>query len=108
MQAVVKKIDKNLINFAFNFFLICLRQLSLYWSLFEQKGKTVIIAAHGNSVRALCKHLDNVSDQDIMGLNIPTGKRNAFQNIRSSQNSNQKTLDDSLKRVSKSLTFLAS
>jgi 2,3-bisphosphoglycerate-dependent phosphoglycerate mutase len=36
-------------------------------------GKTVLIAAHGNSLRALVKHLDEVSDEDIAGLNIPTG-----------------------------------
>ena len=36
-------------------------------------GKRVIITAHGNSLRALVKYLDNVSDQDIVGLNIPTG-----------------------------------
>ena len=36
-------------------------------------GKKVVIAAHGNSLRALVKHLDNVSDGDIVGLNIPTG-----------------------------------
>ena len=36
-------------------------------------GKRVIITAHGNSLRALVKYLDKVSDQDIVGLNIPTG-----------------------------------
>ncbi len=36
-------------------------------------GKQVIIAAHGNSLRALVKHLDNISDEEIVGLNIPTG-----------------------------------
>jgi 2,3-bisphosphoglycerate-dependent phosphoglycerate mutase len=36
-------------------------------------GKRVLIAAHGNSLRALVKHLDGVSDADIVGLNIPTG-----------------------------------
>jgi len=36
-------------------------------------GKTVMIAAHGNSLRALVKHLDGISDEDIPGLNIPTG-----------------------------------
>ncbi|HOL72679.1 MAG TPA: 2,3-diphosphoglycerate-dependent phosphoglycerate mutase [Bryobacteraceae bacterium] len=36
-------------------------------------GKKVIIAAHGNSLRALVKYLDNISDQDIVELNIPTG-----------------------------------
>jgi 2,3-bisphosphoglycerate-dependent phosphoglycerate mutase len=38
-----------------------------------KSGRRVIIAAHGNSLRALVKYLDNVSDQDIVELNIPTG-----------------------------------
>jgi len=38
-----------------------------------KSGKRVIIAAHGNSLRALVKYLDNVSDTDIVNLNIPTG-----------------------------------
>jgi len=38
-----------------------------------QSGKRVIIAAHGNSLRALVKYLDNVSDEEIMASNIPTG-----------------------------------
>jgi 2,3-bisphosphoglycerate-dependent phosphoglycerate mutase len=48
-----------------------------YWS--EQiapqvaSGKRVIIAAHGNTIRALVKYLDDVSEQDIVSLNIPTG-----------------------------------
>ena len=36
-------------------------------------GTTVLVAAHGNSLRALVKHLDGISDDDIAGLNIPTG-----------------------------------
>lgn len=36
-------------------------------------GKRVLIVAHGNSLRALVKYLDNVSDEEIVGLNIPTG-----------------------------------
>jgi len=36
-------------------------------------NKTVLVAAHGNSLRALVKHLDGISDEDIAGLNIPTG-----------------------------------
>ncbi|MDD7585667.1 MAG: phosphoglyceromutase [Corynebacterium glucuronolyticum] len=36
-------------------------------------GKNVLIAAHGNSLRALVKYLDKISDEDIAGLNIPTG-----------------------------------
>lgn len=38
-----------------------------------KEGKKIIIAAHGNSLRALVKYLDNVSDEDIVSLNIPTG-----------------------------------
>ncbi len=36
-------------------------------------GKRVIVAAHGNSLRALLKYLEGVSDEDIIGINIPTG-----------------------------------
>lgn len=38
-----------------------------------KSGKKVIIAAHGNSLRALVKYLDNIPDEEIVGLNIPTG-----------------------------------
>ncbi|SIQ82831.1 phosphoglycerate mutase [Alkalispirochaeta americana] len=38
-----------------------------------RSGKRVVIAAHGNSLRALVKYLDNISDDEIIGLNIPTG-----------------------------------
>ena len=38
-----------------------------------QAGKTVLIVAHGNSLRALVKYLDGMSDDDVVGLNIPTG-----------------------------------
>jgi len=38
-----------------------------------KSGKKVLIAAHGNSLRALVKYLDDVSDEDIVGMNIPTG-----------------------------------
>ncbi len=36
-------------------------------------GRTVLVAAHGNSLRALIKHLDAISDDDIAELNLPTG-----------------------------------
>jgi len=36
-------------------------------------GRTVLVVAHGNSLRALVKHLDRIGDSDIVGLNIPTG-----------------------------------
>lgn len=38
-----------------------------------QNGERILIAAHGNSIRALVKYLDGVSEQDIVGLNIPNG-----------------------------------
>ena len=53
-----------------------------------KSGKKIIIAAHGNSLRALVKYLDNVSDKDILELNIPTGVPLAY------------TLDENLKPVS--------
>jgi 2,3-bisphosphoglycerate-dependent phosphoglycerate mutase len=39
-----------------------------------RSGKKILISAHGNSLRALIKHLDNISDADIVGLNIPNGQ----------------------------------
>lgn len=50
-------------------------------------GKTVLVSAHGNSLRALVKHLDGISDEDIPGLNIPTGIPLVY------------TLDQDLRRV---------
>jgi 2,3-bisphosphoglycerate-dependent phosphoglycerate mutase len=55
----------------------CLDRVVPYWkkSILPQvlSGRRVLIAAHGNSLRALIKHLEGISDQDIMELNIPTG-----------------------------------
>ncbi|KAF5103457.1 hypothetical protein D0Z03_000174 [Geotrichum reessii] len=56
---------------------IVIDRLLPYWHSDISKdllaGKTVIVFAHGNSLRALVKHLDGISDADIAGLNIPTG-----------------------------------
>jgi 2,3-bisphosphoglycerate-dependent phosphoglycerate mutase len=52
-------------------------------------GKNVLIAAHGNSLRALVKMLDEVSDEEITGFNIPTGVPLAYE------------LDDDLKPISR-------
>src|SRR3972149_7258391 len=38
-----------------------------------RSGQRVLVAAHGNTMRALVKYLDDISDQDIVGVNIPTG-----------------------------------
>ncbi|VWL85163.1 2,3-diphosphoglycerate-dependent phosphoglycerate mutase [Oceanivirga miroungae] len=54
-----------------------------YWDEYISKdikaGKNVIIAAHGNSLRALVKYLLNISDEDILDLNISTGKPLVFE-----------------------------
>ncbi len=57
-------------------------------------GQRLIVAAHGNSLRALVKHLDGISDKDIMSVNIPTGIALVYQ------------LDKDLKPISK--RYLAS
>lgn len=44
-----------------------------------KRGETVLIAAHGNSLRALVKHLNKISDQDILELNIPTGMPRVYE-----------------------------
>jgi 2,3-bisphosphoglycerate-dependent phosphoglycerate mutase len=57
-------------------------------------GKTTIVVAHGNSLRALVKHLDGISDADIAGLNIPTGIPLLYE------------LDDDLRPVSRGGRYL--
>lgn len=59
-----------------------------------KSGKTVLVAAHGNSIRALVKHLDGVSDEAIAGLNIPTGIPLVYE------------LDENLKPVNPGGTYL--
>jgi 2,3-bisphosphoglycerate-dependent phosphoglycerate mutase len=44
-----------------------------------KSGRTVLVTAHGNSLRALVKHLDGISDEDIAELNIPTGMPLVYQ-----------------------------
>ena len=55
---------------------------------YEEAGRNVLIAAHGNSLRALVKYLDEISDDDIVGINIPTGVPLVYE------------LDDDLKAIS--------
>ena len=52
-----------------------------------QAGRTVLLAAHGNSLRALVKYLDGISDADIAGLNIPTGIPLVYELDRSGRSS---------------------
>ena len=53
------------------------------------KDETVLVAAHGNSLRALAKHIEEISDEDIMDLEIPTGQPLVYE------------LDDDLKMIKK-------
>ena len=57
-------------------------------------GKTVLIVAHGNSLRALVKYLDGMSDEAVVGLNIPTGNPLRYD------------LDDDLKPLNPGGTYL--
>ncbi|GAB3991680.1 phosphoglyceromutase [Nocardioides marmoraquaticus] len=57
-------------------------------------GRTVLVAAHGNSLRAVVKHLDGISDDDIVGLNIPTGQPLVYE------------LDDSYQPIEKGGRYL--
>jgi len=43
------------------------------WTEYMESGKQILVAAHENSLRALVKYLDNMSDDEITGINIPTG-----------------------------------
>ena len=43
------------------------------------RGERVMVSAHGNSLRALEKHLSNIADSDIVGLEIPTGQQLVYQ-----------------------------
>ncbi|MBU4194686.1 MAG: 2,3-diphosphoglycerate-dependent phosphoglycerate mutase [Actinobacteria bacterium] len=54
-----------------------------------EKGEKVLVVAHGNSLRALVKYLDHMSDEEVIGLNIPTGVPLVYE------------LDDALRPVSK-------
>lgn len=57
---------------------VTLERVTPYWDDYIAPsllaGETVLVAAHGNSLRALAKHLENISDEDIMALEIPTGQ----------------------------------
>jgi len=70
---------------------ITLERVLPYWHMVlapvVQSGKRVLVSAHGNSLRAMVKYLDHISDDEITGLNIPTGVPLVYE------------LDDSLKAI---------
>jgi len=55
----------------------CVNRVLPYWQDHIARdlitGKSVIVCAHGNSLRAICKHLDDLSEDEVLNLNIPTG-----------------------------------
>jgi 2,3-bisphosphoglycerate-dependent phosphoglycerate mutase len=59
-----------------------------------KSGKTVLVAAHGNSIRAILKYLDNIPDDQIVGVNVPTGIPLVFE------------LDEDLKPIKAGGTYL--
>lgn len=77
---------------------VTLRRVMPYWedvlapALYD--GKNLLVAAHGNSLRALTKHLEHISDEEIMNLEIPTGTPIIY------------TLDENLSVVDKKILHL--
>jgi 2,3-bisphosphoglycerate-dependent phosphoglycerate mutase len=57
-------------------------------------GKTVLVGAHGNSLRALVKHLEDISDDEISTLNIPTGVPRLYELDENLQVTDQRYLGD--------------
>ncbi|HNX16269.1 MAG TPA: 2,3-diphosphoglycerate-dependent phosphoglycerate mutase [Bacilli bacterium] len=71
-----QKVDKKNVPLAESLYDTVLRVIPFYEREILprlKKGENILIAAHGNSLRALVKFLDNISDDEIVGVNIPTG-----------------------------------
>ena len=76
LQAAYRNVDKKDLPLTESLKTTIDRVVPFYESTIKKDlldGKRVIVAAHGNSLRALVKYLENISDQDIINLNIPTG-----------------------------------
>lgn len=75
-QEVYRNEDKALLPFTESL-KDCVKRVVPYYEEVIKKdmeeGKRVLVVAHGNSLRSLVKYLDNISDDDIVGVNIPTG-----------------------------------
>lgn len=72
-----EKLEKSSIPMGENLKITLERVLPFYEDTIVKQlkeGKNVLVAAHGNSLRALVKHLDKLSDDEIMGVEIPTGQ----------------------------------
>lgn len=80
-QAPYRNVDKKFLPLAESLEATIGRVVPYFESMIKTDmlaGKRTLIVAHGNSLRGLVKHLEKISDQDIMDLNIPTGKPLAY------------------------------
>jgi 2,3-bisphosphoglycerate-dependent phosphoglycerate mutase len=89
---IYKHLPQDVIPVAENLKITLERALPYYFDHIAPElidGNNVLVAAHGNSIRALVKHLEGISDEDIMGVEIPTGQPLVYE------------LDENLKVVKK-------
>ena len=92
LQEQYRNEDRNLLPLTESLEITIRRALPYYQEVIEKDmraGKRVLIVSHGNSLRALVKYLDGISDDDIVGVNIPTGVPLVYE------------LDDNLKALGK-------
>ena len=91
LQKMYRNIEKSLLPLTESLKDTIARVVPYYENVIKkdiETGRNVLIAAHGNSLRALVKYIDRISDDDIIGINIPTGVPLVYE------------LDDDLKAIS--------
>ena len=91
LQKMYRNVEKSLLPLTESLKDTIARVVPYYENVIKrdiETGRNVLIAAHGNSLRALVKYLDGISDNDIVGINIPTGVPLVYE------------LDDDLKAIS--------
>ena len=91
LQKMYRNVEKSLLPLTESLKDTIARVVPYYENVIKkdmEAGRNVLIAAHGNSLRALVKYLDGISDDDIVGINIPTGVPLVYE------------LDDDLKAIS--------
>ena len=91
LQKMYRNVEKSLLPLTESLKDTIARVVPYYENVIKkdmEAGRNVLIAAHGNSLRALVKYIDGISDDDIIGINIPTGVPLVYE------------LDDDLKAIS--------
>ena len=91
LQKMYRNVEKSLLPLTESLKDTIARVVPYYENVIKkdmEAGRNVLIAAHGNSLRALVKYIDGISDDDIVGINIPTGVPLVYE------------LDDNLKAIS--------